>query len=391
MKIRISSVDIFRALTMLLMIFVNDLWTLHDIPRWLEHTHGNEDGMGLADTVFPAFLFIVGLSIPLAIQARIKKGDSKARIILHIVRRTLALVIMGFFMVNLESYRHDIPEIVKRVWEVSMALAIILIWNVYENDKVFKTIPVWLLQGLGIAIMVILALVYKGGTPENPAWMRPHWWGILGLIGWAYLLCSMIYLWSGEKVWIIVISLLILHILNAQEFFPFTRESHGFRIIVSASNHALVMSGVLASLIWLKFKESDKMGFFIGILFLLALLYMVYGFGTRPLWGISKIRATPSWTTICAGIGFSFFACIYVMADICKITRWSTVIMPAGRSTLTCYLLPYIIYPLFYPIIKLLPDPLTGGLAGIIKSLIFALAVIVLTGLLERIKIKLRI
>jgi predicted acyltransferase len=120
-------------------------------------------------------------------------------------------------------------------------------------------------------------------------------------------------------------------------------------------------------------------------------LYIAYGFGTRSLWGISKIRATPSWTTICAGIGFSFFACIYVLTDIYKITRWSALIMPAGRSTLTCYLLPYFIYPLFYPIIKLLPDSLTGGLAGIIKSLIFALVVIMLTGLLERVKIKLRI
>jgi len=120
-------------------------------------------------------------------------------------------------------------------------------------------------------------------------------------------------------------------------------------------------------------------------------LYIAYGFATRPLWGISKIRASPSWTTICAGIGFSSFALIYILADVLKIIRWSAIIMPAGRSTLTCYLLPYIIYPLFFPLIKLLPDSLTGGIAGILKSLIFALVVILLTGLLERNRIKLRI
>ena len=391
MKIRINSVDIFRALTMLLMIFVNDLWTLHDIPPWLEHKHANEDGMGLADVVFPAFLFIVGLSIPLAIKARVSKGDSKTKILMHIVRRSLALLVMGFFMVNHESYRQDVSEFVKGAWEISMAVAIFLIWNVYEKDKVFKIIPVWVLQWAGIAILVVLALVYKGGTPENPAWMRPEWWGILGIIGWSYLLCSLIYLWSGEKVWIIVLSLLILHALNAQEFFPVFGSAHGFRIMVGASHHALVMSGVLATLIFLKLKDKDKAGLFVGILVLLALLYMAYGFVTRPLWGISKIRATPSWTTICAGIGFVFFALLYVLADVKKITGWSSIIMPAGRSTLTCYLLPYIIYPLFYPLIKHLPDTLTGGLAGIFKSLIFALVVIMLTGLLEKIKIKLRI
>ncbi|MBE9517842.1 MAG: DUF1624 domain-containing protein, partial [Bacteroidetes bacterium] len=58
---RLKSIDILRALTMLLMIFVNDLWSLTDIPAWLEHKAANEDGMGLADVVFPAFLLIVGL------------------------------------------------------------------------------------------------------------------------------------------------------------------------------------------------------------------------------------------------------------------------------------------------------------------------------------------
>ena len=388
---RITSVDIFRALTMLLMIFVNDLWSLHDIPAWLEHTTADQDGMGLADVVFPAFLFIVGLSIPLAFQSRIKKAESGTTILLHIAKRSLALIIMGFFMVNLESFRQDIPQIYKNIWEVSMALAILLIWNVYEKDRVLPAIPVWLLQGIGIGILVALALVYKGGTAEDPQWMRPHWWGILGLIGWAYLLCSVIYLLSAQKIGIILVCLIILHGLNVQEFIPLFKDNQGIRIIVSASNHALVMSGVLATMVYLKLKDNNRVGLFIGILILLAILYIAYGLATRPLWGISKIRATPSWTTLCAGIGFSSFALIYILADVLKITRWSAIIMPAGRSTLTCYLLPYIIYPLFLPLIKLLPDSLTGGMAGIIKSLIFALVVILLTGLLERNRIKLKI
>ena len=34
---RIATIDILRALTMVLMIFVNDLGSLRDIPLWLEH------------------------------------------------------------------------------------------------------------------------------------------------------------------------------------------------------------------------------------------------------------------------------------------------------------------------------------------------------------------
>ncbi len=61
------------------MIFVNDLWSLTHVPRWLLHTAAEEDGMGLSDVVFPAFLFIVGLSIPHALKARLEKSRSKIR------------------------------------------------------------------------------------------------------------------------------------------------------------------------------------------------------------------------------------------------------------------------------------------------------------------------
>ncbi len=80
-KQRLASIDVFRALTMFLMIFVNDLWSLTNIPQWLEHTQAHEDGMGLADVVFPAFLFIVGLSIPFAIGNRWSKGASQSNIL----------------------------------------------------------------------------------------------------------------------------------------------------------------------------------------------------------------------------------------------------------------------------------------------------------------------
>ena len=67
---RIATIDILRALTMVLMIFVNDLGSLRGIPLWLEHVENGVDGIGLADVVFPAFLFIVGLSLPYAIDNR---------------------------------------------------------------------------------------------------------------------------------------------------------------------------------------------------------------------------------------------------------------------------------------------------------------------------------
>jgi len=73
-KNRIASIDILRALTMYFMIFVNDLWTLRDIPEWLGHAARGEDRLGFADIIFPLFLFIVGLSIPFASKHVVKRA-----------------------------------------------------------------------------------------------------------------------------------------------------------------------------------------------------------------------------------------------------------------------------------------------------------------------------
>src|SRR5215210_3473957 len=101
---RLHSIDVFRAVTMLLMIFVNDVDAVTNIPGWIKHADANTDGLGFADTIFPAFLFIVGLSLPFAIKNRINKGHSLYSVAAYIVLRSFALLVMGFFHVNLENY-----------------------------------------------------------------------------------------------------------------------------------------------------------------------------------------------------------------------------------------------------------------------------------------------
>lgn len=374
---------------MLLMIFVNDLWTLSDIPNWLGHKLPNEDAMGLADVVFPAFLFIVGLSIPLAIQARKKKGESSTHIFGHIVLRSLALIVMGVFIVNLENVNNDLLPFSKYYWQLLMTLAFFLIWNYYKNKKALGSIPQWAMQLIGLAILIYLAAIFKGGSAEDPQWMRTHWWGILGLIGWGYLVCATLYLLVGDKLWWIAAICLVFYLLNVQQFVsPF---EHSFKIIIGASVHASVMTGVLTTMILLKFRNSEKATQLTSILLSLAVALIIFGFATRPEWGISKIRATPSWTAICAGISVVSFLLIYLIADKKGLTTWAQPFAPAGRSTLTCYLIPYFAYAIMSLANFELPGALTTSYLGIFKSLIFAYLIIAFTGLLERIPIQLKI
>ena len=73
---RVISIDIFRGLTMSVMIFVNALADVRGLPRWTYHAHRSEDYMTYVDMVFPFFLFIVGMSLPLSITQRMKRDAS---------------------------------------------------------------------------------------------------------------------------------------------------------------------------------------------------------------------------------------------------------------------------------------------------------------------------
>ena len=97
---RIASIDLFRGLTMFFMLWVNSFWSLSDVPHWLQHAARGEDMLGFSDTIFPAFLFIMGASVPLAVGSRRAKGDSTVKIVWHVFTRTFALVVMGLLTVN---------------------------------------------------------------------------------------------------------------------------------------------------------------------------------------------------------------------------------------------------------------------------------------------------
>ncbi len=386
--IRFKSIDIFRALTMLLMIFVNDLWTLTDIPEWLGHKAADVDGMGLADVVFPVFLFIVGLSIPWAIEARINRSESSIQVLKHIAERSVALLVMGVFMVNLENINASELPINKNYWQILMALAFFMIWNNYKG-KVLGRIPPNVMKIAGVLILIFLAVIYRGGSANDPQWMKPHWWGILGLIGWGYLINALLYLGLRHRLVWMVLATLVFYLLNINEFIsPFEFD---LQIVVSASNHASVMTGMLVTIILINLRESGNMKYLISSLVGLSLLLLIFGFVTRPFWGISKILATPSWTAICAGISTACFVFLHIISDRMKITRWADIIAPAGNSTLTCYLMPYFAYALIALAGLQLPGLFLAGIAGLIKSLLFSLLIILITGWLGRLKISLKI
>ena len=388
LPIRIHSIDVLRAITMFLMIFVNDVAGVRDIPTWIGHTAADVDGMGFSDIIFPAFLFIVGLSLPFAIQARITKGNSFLAIALYILLRSLALIVMGFFHVNLESYNSDLTGLSKSIYTILLTVGFFLVWLDYP--KQISNVKKYSLTALGVLLIFAMAYLYKGGTTENPKGLAPHWWGILGLIGWAYLFSAFTFLLTKGKLAWLIIAFIIYALINVTTHIGLLNVN--LWQIGDASSITLMIGGAVTARVYQKLiaKQQDKKLWL--LLAITGLLGIGFGFLIRPYaGGISKIYATPAWVFICMGITILSFQFFIYLVDIKGKKDWFKWIKPAGTSTLTCYLMPYLIYALLSSVHFSYPTFLNYGIAGILRSILVAFIVIRIVSIMEKYSIRLKV
>ncbi|MDB5275768.1 MAG: hypothetical protein JWR61_723 [Ferruginibacter sp.] len=385
---RLQSIDVFRAITMLLMVFVNDASGVTGLPAWLGHMGADEDGLGFADTVFPAFLFIAGMSIPFAIGNRMSRGATFIQVFFYIVSRSFALIVMGFFHVNSENYNATLAGFPQPLWIIAITLAFFLIWLDYRSE-VSKMIKFNLIAG-GVILLLGMAVLYKGGTPDAAAGMKPYWWGILGIIGWAYFVSAFIYLVTKGNFYLLLIGYVIAVFINVANHTGFIELN--LPLIGDASSVSLMMGGVLLSVLYAQLTNLRK-DRSIRIAFVaLGISLIVAGVIIRPYAeGISKIHSTPAWVFICTGISILTFTTLIWLVDINAKQHWFNFIRPAGTSTLTCYLVPYFWYSLYNLVNFHYPAIFNHGAGGLFRSVAFAFLVVRLTGFLEKKRLRLKI
>lgn len=273
-----------------------------------------------------------------------------------------------------------------------MALAVILIWMHWKKSPISKK---WhpILQSIGILILIYLSFVYKGGA-NGDIGMKTHWWGILGLIGWAYLVNALAYVFSKGNLYIMLTLLLVfnaLAIFGQMDLLPPLNKNLSFlSVIYGGTIPALTSAGIVATMLYKKLSVNHSKWIFITLI-VIGIIFISFGLLTRPIWGISKLQGTPSWLAVCSGIGFISFAILYFIADIKKQTNWAKIIAPAGTATLTCYMIPYFVYPLKNIIEIRFPEFLNTGIIGLIGSFVFALLVVFFTGWIEEKGYKLKL
>jgi hypothetical protein len=349
--------------------------------------------MTYVDMVFPAFLFVMGMSIPPAVKRRLAEGDSYVKIWLHILARSLSLVALGLFIANGPQVDLQQVGISAVSWDLLGFAGIALFWGgssssaAAANKRLHR-----ILKYTGLSLLLVLAIIFRRTTQDGHiAWLDFSDWEILGLLGWAYLLTGSLYLLFKKHVVALAASLALLCALNVMStagWFIWLKRLPPYAQPFEAGLTSITVAGLLAYLIL--FENTLTSSFRRKALWAVGYAAILAGAAwlLKPL-GISKLRDTPAWCLYCSAANALLLLFLYWIADLKHWKKWAGFLMLVGANALLAYMLAYVAY--FTPALFRLTADGTEGWHGVTRSFLFAALVLAITAVLTRSKFRLQI
>ncbi len=342
---------------MFMMIFVNDLAGAGKlVPDWMVHfseRHHGGSGMTFVDLVFPAFLFIVGMSVPFALGGRIAKGEPLLRTLGHVTIRTLSLLFVGILMV------HETPDTAALGWSgawwcVLMYLSAIAAFCSFSppSSASESRRKQWRIFNLGLRLAGLAGLIWLAFAFRDPKGQRiitlipfsiaTEWYGILGLIGWAYLVTCIVFLtFRGNRTAILGCMVLLMCLFVADknglfEGFWLSRivgigETLGSLAAIAVCG--LLMGSMLTATGMNHLKARRTFTFWLAAGCAAAALLL------NRAYGISKNNATPSWCLWSCAITAALWYVLYLISDVRPVKIISRPLALAGQNVLLAYLI----------------------------------------------------
>jgi predicted acyltransferase len=129
---RLMSVDVFRGLAVAGMILVDNPGS--DEGAYWPIKHANWNGWTPADLIFPSFMFLVGVSMVFSFSARLRRGETRAHILMHAFKRSLFLIALGIFVnampiVGLDLHTWRMEGVLQRIAVCYFLAAILVLWS----------------------------------------------------------------------------------------------------------------------------------------------------------------------------------------------------------------------------------------------------------------------
>ena len=326
--IRLISLDFFRGLTIAGMILVNNPGSWKYIYPPFKHAEWH--GWTFTDTVFPFFLFIVGVSITFALSKRLELASSKSIVYKKIISRTLAIFGIGLFLnafpfFHLSSIR--IMGVLQRIALCYFAASIIFI-NTNKKGQL-----IWAV-GLLLVYWVFMALFPVPDVGSGSYIKNENFAAYID----RFILSG--HMWSQSKTW----------------------DPEGLFSALPAI--VTTLFGVLTGHL-LKSDKSHiaKMKLMIGW----GIVGVVVGYVWSIWLPINKALWTSSYSVLMAGLASIVLAVCYFIIDIkgCKKITQPFVIF--GMNAIAMFVLSIFIAKFLY-IIKIIRDDGIISLQGFIYS-----------------------
>ena len=301
-KSRLVSLDFFRGLTIILMIVVN-LGILH----YSFLMHSEWDGLTLADTVFPSFLWIMGVSMVFSFNKRIKNGADKKTLFLHMLRRSIILFCIGLF-VNFISHPFlssiRIPGVLQRIAICYLFAGIILL-----NTR-------WKGQVVWTALLLVLYFFLMKFVP-----VPGYGAGVLTL--------------EGNLAGYLDRSLLEGNLIGD------SGDPEGILSTIPAV--ATVLFGILTGHLLLSKSIKKKVSFMLFGSLLLIFLGLVWA-----IWfPLNKALWTSSYVVLTTGLTLIIFSVSYWIIDIKGYKKWSFPFILFGLNAITIYIISILVNAFF--------------------------------------------
>lgn len=313
MQQRLISLDFFRGFTMMVMIIVNSPGTWEFVYPPLLHADWN--GFTMTDAVFPAFIFMVGISVSIALRKVKEQKEGANGVYGKVSNRSLRLVVLGIFLgafpfLHFEMDTIRIPGVLQRIAVIYLSLVFLFL------NFDFKELLV-------VSVLVLISYYILWGYDSSS-------WNIV-LENNSDHVAARVDQWVfGNHTW-----------KHSQPLDP-----EGL-----VSTFPAIVSGLIGLFIGMKFLKLSPSVKIVSQLVIIAMSLMLGGY----LWGlvfpINKTLWTSSFVLFSAGWSLLFFAFVYWLLDVAKLKGWwSCVSIAFGRNAIVAYALASIMGSLAYSI-----------------------------------------
>ena len=349
---RLASLDVYRGMVIIVMTVVNYLSEVSEIPRWAKHMPPGIDGFTFVDVVLPAFLFIVGVAIPFALQRRMDRGDSTLGLIGRIAGRSASLLFFGVIYVNKHFYSAEATGMSKPLWFLLALVSSIFLWCDFVQElSARERRCLWCLKILSAVVLAWMLFIFRGKNGAgHVVWLQHSWWDILGKIGWSYLVASIVYLLCrGNPVALMGAMGFMLAIYvgdrhGALQWLEPLRSFMNFGVNAGSAAATVTMGMLVGRRLLSHHDDRQKNA---GFMLLFGVCLIAAGYLLRPLHGIMKNDGTESYALVAGGICSVLFAATYWALDEKGWRKGSGWMGDVGQNALLAYMMPGLLTRLF--------------------------------------------